>query len=188
MTVDNETYTLNKPFIVIATENPVETAGTFPLPEASLDRFSMYLSMGTLSPENEVRMLNVIGEGHRDKAVEPVCSGSDIEALKDMSEKLYVHDDLKDYMVKITQKTRKHPSVQMGVSPRATLWLMKSSKAHAFICGRDHVIPDDIKDVAEYVLAHRMIIYSGRDIASKRSVVKEIIAGVEVPAEEWSSR
>ena len=188
VTVDNETYTLNKPFIVIATENPVETAGTFPLPEASLDRFSMYLSMGTLSPENEVRMLNVIGEGHRDKAVEPVCSGSDIEALKDMSEKLYVHDDLKDYMVKITQKTRKHPSVQMGVSPRATLWLMKSSKAHAFICGRDHVIPDDIKDVAEYVLAHRMIIYSGRDIASKRSVVKEIIAGVEVPAEEWSSR
>ncbi|HCM92216.1 MAG TPA: magnesium chelatase [Lachnospiraceae bacterium] len=188
VTVDNETYILDKPFIVVATENPVETVGTFPLPEASLDRFAMYLSMGTLSPEDEVRMLNVIGEGHHDEMVEPVCTGSDIEAVKDLSDKIYVHDDLKDYMVKITQKTRTVPSVQMGVSPRATLWLMKTSKAHAFISGRDHVIPDDIKEVAEYVLAHRMITYAGRDIAAKRRVIKEILAGIEVPAEEWSRR
>lgn len=188
VTVDNETYILDKPFIVIATENPVETVGTFPLPEASLDRFSMYLSMGPLSPEDEVRMLNVIGEDHRYEKLNPVCTGSDIEALKDMADRIYVHDDLKEYMVKITQKTRTQPSVQMGVSPRATLWLMKTSKAHAVICGRDHVIPDDIKEVAEYVLAHRMITYSGRDIATKRRVIKEILAGIEVPAEEWSRR
>ena len=188
VTVDNETYILDKPFIVIATENPVETAGTFPLPEASLDRFSMYLSMGTLSPEDEVRMLNVIGEAHQDTSLSPVCTGNDIIALKDMADMIYVHDDLKDYMVRIAQKTRKQASVQMGVSPRATLWLMKTARAHAFICGRDHVIPDDIKEIAGYVLAHRMITYSGRDIAAKRRVIKEILAGIEVPTEEWSRR
>jgi MoxR-like ATPase len=187
VTVDNETHILNKPFAVIATENPVETAGTFPLPEASLDRFALYLSMGTLSSEEERRMLNVIGEGGRN-APEPVCTGGDIEDLKKLAENIYVHDDLKEYIVKITQKTRSHASIQLGVSPRATLWLMKTARAHALIEGRDHVLPDDIKDLAEFVLAHRLITYSGRDIGTKRSLIREILMTVEVPSEEWSRK
>lgn len=188
VTVDNETYLLNKPFTVIATENPVETAGTFPLPEASLDRFSLYISMGSLSPEDELRMLDVIGEGGGAKIPLPVCSGEDIEKIRLLADDVYIHDDLKEYMVKISQKTRDLPSVQMGVSPRATLWLMKTARAHAFLMGRDHVLPDDIKNLAEYVLAHRIITYSGRDISSKRRIIKEILGNIEVPSEEWSVR
>ncbi len=188
VTVDNETYVLDKPFIVIATENPVETAGTFPLPEASYDRFVMHLSMGTISYDDEIRMLNVIGEEGRDREVRAVCSCDDLEELKRSAEKVYIHDELKEYIVKISQKTRAHASVQMGVSPRGTLWLMKSAKAHAFIMGREYVLPDDIKLLAEFVLAHRMITYSGKDIAAKRRIIQEILAGIDVPSEEWSAR
>ena len=188
VTVDNETHILNKPFTVIATENPVETAGTFPLPEASLDRFAMYLSMGRLSIEDEIRMLNVIGESGGFNLPEPVCSGADIEDIKKLADNIHINDDLKEYIVKIAQKTREHASVQMGVSPRATLWLLKTARAHAFIEGRDHVLPDDIKGLAEFVLAHRLITYSGRDIGTKRSLIREILASLEVPSEEWSRK
>lgn len=188
VTVDNETYMLPRPFVVIATENPVETSGTFPLPEASLDRFAMYLTMGALRPEDEVRMLGVVGEEHADTPADTICTSDDIEELKNMADKVYIHDDLKGYIVEITNKTRNHSSIRMGVSPRASLWLMKTAKARAFIRGRDHVLPDDIKELAEYVLAHRMIIYSGRDIASKRRLIREILGSIEVPSEEWRRR
>ncbi|MCR4806503.1 MAG: MoxR family ATPase [Lachnospiraceae bacterium] len=186
VTVDNETYTLDKPFMVIATENPIETAGTFPLPEASYDRFVMNLSMGRLTPEEEVRMLNA--EGDRSKVVSPVCSCRDIEDLKALAESVYVHDDLKEYMVKIAQKTRDHASIRMGVSPRGTLSLMKAARAYALVNDRDYVLPDDIKDIAGYVFAHRLISYSGRDTGSKQALIKEILNGIEVPSEEWSRR
>ena len=188
VTVDNETYMLPRPFVVIATENPVETSGTFPLPEASLDRFAMYLTMGAIRPEDEVRMLGVIGEEHADTPADTICTCDDIEELKNMADKVYIHDDLKGYIVEITNKTRNNSSIRMGVSPRASLWLMKTAKARAFIRGRDHVLPDDIKELAEYVLAHRMIIYSGRDIASKRRLIREILGSIEVPSEEWRRR
>jgi MoxR-like ATPase len=133
-------------------------------------------------------MLNVIGESGGLNLPDPVCSGADIEDIKKLADNIYIHDDLKEYIVKIAQKTREHASVQMGVSPRATLWLMRSARVHAFIEGRDHVLPDDIKDLAEFVFAHRMITYSGRDIASKRSLIREILGTVEVPSEEWSRK
>ncbi len=188
VTVDNETYVLDKPFVVIATENPVETAGTFPLPEASYDRFVMHLSMGKLTPEEELKMLDVIGEKNINRNIIPVCSCSDIEELKELADSIYIHNDLKEYLVKISQKTRDHASIRMGVSPRGTLWLMKAAKAHALLQGRDHVVPDDIKELAEYVLAHRMITYSGRDVESKRRIIREIIGSIEVPSEEWSRK
>jgi MoxR-like ATPase len=174
--------------VVIATENPVETAGTFPLPEAQLDRFVMHLSMGKLSPEDEVKMLTVISEGHAYDSVRPVCSCDDIEEIRALADKVFVHEDLKEYIVKITQKTRDHEKIQMGVSPRGTLWLLKASKAYAFIAGRDHILPDDIKLLAPYVLAHRMIVYSGRDISLKRNIIKEILDRIEVPAEDFTGR
>ena len=188
VTVDGTTYRLPDPFVVIATENPVETAGTFPLPEAQLDRFIMHLSMGSLSPDDELRMLNVIEEAQMSRRIEAVCTCDDIISLRELAEKVYVHDDLKEYTVRLTQRTRRHASVQMGVSPRGTLWLMRAAKAYALMAGRDHVLPDDIKKLAPNVLAHRMIVYSGRDIGSKRRIIEEILDSTEVPSEEWSGR
>jgi MoxR-like ATPase len=188
VTVDGKTYKLSEPFVVIATENPVETAGTFPLPEAQLDRFIMHLSMGRLSIADEIRMLNVINEESRSGNVKAVCSCSDIVMLSELAGSIFVHDDLKEYMVKLTHRTREHASVQMGVSPRGTLWLMRASRAYALMNGRDYVLPDDIKKLAPYVLAHRMMVYSGRDIESKRRIIREIVDSTEVPAEEWSRR
>ena len=188
VTVDGNTYRLSEPFVVMATENPVETTGTFPLPEAQLDRFIMRLSMGSLSAEEEIRMLNVINEGKVNEKIEPVCSCEDICELRELADGVFVHDDLKEYLVKIVQKTREHASISMGVSPRGTLWLLKASKAYAFIKGREFVLPDDIKYLSEYVLSHRIIVYSGRSMEDKKKMIKEIVDSIEVPSEEWSRR
>ncbi len=188
VTVDGRTYELGEPFVVMATENPVETAGTFPLPEAQLDRFIMHLSMGNLSVSEEVKMLNAIEEQKKAENVPAVCGGEDIMAIRELAGEVYVHDDLKEYIVKLVQKTREHTSVQMGVSPRGTLWLLRAAKAYAFIKDRDYVLPDDIKTLAPFVLAHRMIVYSGSDIDSKRRIINEITEHTEVPSEDWSRR
>jgi MoxR-like ATPase len=188
VTVDGNTYRLSEPFVVMATENPVETTGTFPLPEAQLDRFIMRLSMGSLSAEEEIRMLNVINEGKVNEKIEPVCTCRDICELRELADSVFVHDDLKEYLVKIVQKTRGHGSIRMGVSPRGTLWLLKAAKAYAFINGREYVLPDDIKYLSEYVLSHRIIVYSGRSMEDKKKMIKEVVDSIEVPSEEWSRR
>lgn len=188
VTVDGKTYVLNEPFVVIATENPVETAGTFPLPEAQLDRFVMHLSMGGLSLKDEVRMLDAINEKKSADRIEAVCSCDDIIALRQEADKIYVHEDLKEYIVKLTQMTREHKAVQAGVSPRGTLWLLRTAKAWAYMNGREYVLPDDIKKMAQFVLPHRILVYAGRDMDAKKRVVNEILSLIEVPAEDWGKR
>lgn len=188
VTVDGRTYTLNEPFVVLATENPVETAGTFPLPEAQLDRFIMHLSMGSLSPADEVLMLNTIEEQGKADRVTAVCDLEDIVKIRELAHEVYIHDDLKEYLVAIVQKTRDNVKVHMGVSPRGTLWLMRAARAYAFIMGRDHVLPDDIKYLAPLVLSHRIMAYTGSDIATKRTIIGEVLSSVEVPSEDWSRR
>lgn len=188
VTVDGTTYPLPVPFVVIATENPVETAGTFPLPEAQLDRFMMHLSMGNLSVADEIRMLNAISEEHKADMTDAVCSLEDIVGLRNEADAVYIHDDLKEYIVKLVQKTREHKAVQMGVSPRGTLWLLKAAKAWAFMQGREYVLPDDIKNMAVNVLPHRMLVYAGRDLAAKRRVVDEVLDIIDVPSEDWGRR
>ncbi len=188
VTVDGTTYPLPVPFVVIATENPVETAGTFPLPEAQLDRFMMHLSMGSLSISDEIRMLNAISEEHMAEKTEAVCDLEDIMGLRRAADAVYIHDDLKEYIVRLAQKTREHKAVQMGVSPRGTLWLLKASKAWALMHGREFVLPDDVKEMAGYVLPHRLLAYAGRDMAAKRRVVDEILGIVDVPSEDWGRR
>ncbi|MCR5420115.1 MAG: MoxR family ATPase [Lachnospiraceae bacterium] len=185
VTVDGKTYELKAPFIVIATENPIETAGTFPLPEAQLDRFIMHLSMGKLTEEEELKMLNTINEQKADICIEPVCNCNDILGLMVLAENIFIHNDLKEYIVKLVQKTRNNGLIQMGVSPRGTLWLLKAVKAYAFINSREYVLPDDIKELAKYVLAHRIITYAGRDIETKRKMINDILNTIEVPSEEW---
>ncbi len=188
VTVDGTTYPLPVPFVVIATENPVETAGTFPLPEAQLDRFMMHLSMGSLSISDEIRMLNAISEEHMAEKTEAVCDLEDIMGLRRAADAVYIHDDLKEYIVRLAQKTREHKAVQMGVSPRGTLWLLKASKAWALMHDREYVLPDDVKEMAGYVLPHRLLAYAGRDMAAKRRVVDEILGIVDVPSEDWGRR
>lgn len=188
VTVDGKTYGLSDPFVVIATENPVETAGTFPLPEAQLDRFMLHLSMGSLSIEDEIRMLNVISEEHADKNITAVCTLEDIVKIRHIADEIFVHDDLKEYIVRLVRKTREHKSVQTGVSPRGTLWLLKAAKARAFMNDREYVLPDDVKYMAAFVLPHRILAYTGRDMTAKRKVIDEILGLVEVPSEDWGRR
>ncbi|MCR5508255.1 MAG: MoxR family ATPase [Lachnospiraceae bacterium] len=185
VTVDGNTYILSEPFTVIATENPIETAGTFPLPEAQLDRFIMHLSMGSLSADEEVRMLDTVN-GRSMPEARAVCTCADITEISALAEKVFVHGDLKEYIVKLVHKTRENSSVRMGVSPRGTLWLLRAARAYAFIKGRDFVLPDDIKVLAPHVLAHRMIAYSAGDMEGKRRIINEILNAVEVPTEDWS--
>lgn len=191
VTVDGQTRSLGTPFFVMATQNPVETLGCFPLPEAQMDRFLMKISMGTMSMAHEREMIDRYITDEPLKKVEPVCNLSDICRLQQECREIYVHDDLRNYVVKLIQATRKgvgesHTEVAMteGVSPRGTLALLRVSQAYALIQGRDYVVPEDIKAVAVPVLAHRLI-SEDDDYRRKVQKVHGLLQSVEVPTEDW---
>ena len=180
------TYKLDRPFMVIATQNPVETQGTFPLPEAQLDRFFMKLSVGYPSFESEVDMLKNHGVSSPVSELHSVVSREEIISAQDEVRNIKVCDDLIDYIVRITEATRNDMDVKVGVSPRGTLALLLASKGKAAVSGRDYVIPDDIKDVAVPVLSHRII--SNKLAANKSEaacgIIKRIVSGIAVPSEQ----
>ena len=186
VTIDGETYTLDNPFFVIATQNPVETAGTFPLPEAQLDRFMMKLSVGLPGKEEELDILL------RYLEKDPLTELTGVMTLEELAQakgevcKVYVHKAVQEYIVDIIAATRGDESIMMGVSPRGSLALLRCVKAYAWLQGRDFVIPDDVKAVAVPVLAHRIIIDFGRD-NYKESVafVKNILQNAKVPTEDF---
>lgn len=187
VTIDGETYILSKPYMVIATQNPVETAGTFPLPEAQMDRFMMKLSMGLPSKEEETRILSKYTEHDPLVDIMPVISKEEIEDLKTEIKKVYVHNVIKEYMVNIVNETRVPGKVTMGVSPRGTLQFMNAAKAYAFLRGRDYVIPDDVKALAVPVLAHRVILsYGYENTEESRKYIEGILEQVSVPTENFS--
>lgn len=180
------TYKLDRPFMVIATQNPVETQGTFPLPEAQLDRFFMKLSVGYPSFESEVDMLKNHGVSSPVSELHSVVSIEEIISAQDEVRNIKVCDDLIDYIVRITEATRNDMDVKVGVSPRGTLALLLASKGKAAVSGRDYVIPDDIKDVAVPVLSHRII---PNKLAANKSeaacgIIKRIVSGIAVPSEQ----
>lgn len=180
------TYKLDRPFMVIATQNPVETQGTFPLPEAQLDRFFMKLSVGYPSFESEVDMLKNQGVSSPVSELHSVVSREEIISAQDEVRNIKVCDDLIDYIVRITEATRNDMDVKVGVSPRGTLALLLASKGKAAVSGRDYVIPDDIKDVAVPVLSHRII---PNKLAANKSeaacgIIKRIVSGIAVPSEQ----
>ena len=190
VTIDGQTQKLAAPFIVIATQNPVETAGTFPLPEAQLDRFLMKLSMGLPDKEEEVaimeRFLADTYMTDRTKELAPVCGCADLVAMQQEAAGVYVHRLIMEYISEIIVATRNHPAVRLGVSPRGTLAMLRAAKAHAYVCGRDYVVPEDIKELAVPVFAHRLVITSGFSAeAEKINIVKEILSKISVPTEEW---
>lgn len=186
ITVDGTTYPLNRPFFVIATQNPIETAGTFPLPEAQLDRFLMQLSMGLPTVQEECAIMERFLTSSPLTELDAVCSAQElIELQKDYLE-IQVHPVLMDYIARIVQATRASGDCLGGVSPRGTLALLRAIRAYAMIQGRNYVVPEDIKELAVPVLAHRIIFPAGHTL-DKPSVqfIKDILDKIEVPTEEW---
>lgn len=189
ITVDGTTRPLADPFLVIATQNPLETLGTFPLPEAQLDRFLMQLSMEPLSPEDELALTQRFLLEEPLETLAPVCTKEDITALRQECRKVYIHPELLKYLVSIVQATRKHPKLENGVSPRGTLAFLRASQAYAMISGRDFVSPEDIKAVASPVLLHRMTANAALDAKkTSASALNDILTSITLPTEDWMGR
>ncbi|MBX5442288.1 MAG: MoxR family ATPase [Solirubrobacteraceae bacterium] len=158
VTVERTTHDLARPFIVFATQNPVEFEGTYPLPEAQVDRFMVRISLGYPSRASEVAMLHEHERGDRVEALEPVASAAEVLAAQAAAGAVHASDALRGYIVDLLQRTRRDPRVELGASPRAGLLLLRAAKAHALLQGRDHALPDDVRALAQVVLAHRILL------------------------------
>lgn len=186
ITIDGESYPAGEPFFVIATQNPVETAGTFPLPEAQMDRFMMKLSMGLPSKEEECRILEKYNKSEPLAQLTAVLTKEELEQAKKEIEDIFVHQCVKEYMVDIVAATREDENVQMGVSPRGTLAYLRCVKAYAYLQGRSFATPDDVKKLAVPVLAHRVVMGYGKQDES-RAFIEHILEGIQVPTEDFSA-
>lgn len=184
VTADGTTYRLAEPFMVVATQNPVEMDGTFPLPEAQRDRFMARISMGYPDADAEVAMLRDHGAGSPLMGLGPVV---DIEEARDLVRhvaSLHVSTPVRRYVVALCQATRTHPHLRLGASPRAALQLQAAARAQAALAGRDHVLPDDVKDVAVAVLSHRLLLERRSGADSAQDIVRTILSDVRVPTED----
>lgn len=185
VTVDGLTRKLESPFFVIATQNPVETAGTFPLPEAELDRFMMELSIGKLSVEEETALLTRYEKDTPLENLTSVITGEEILSIRKQLDEISIHLDLVKYIAALAGATREDLGIYMGVSPRGSLFLMKAAKASALLAGRLNVLPDDIKNMILPVFLHRIIFVNRKDRYSKTEYLNSIINRVEVPSENF---
>lgn len=186
VTVDGETRRLDSPFLVLATQNPVENQGTFPLPEAQLDRFLVKIKMGYPSTDEAMHILKRFKEDDPLETIEPVASAATILEAQRMFRRTRITDELLAYIVAIVEKTRTHPEAAAGVSPRGSQALLRASQVYAVLQGRDYVVPDDIKAMAAPVLAHRIILRNAmrqKDGMAER-IVAQVLAETAVPAEE----
>ncbi len=183
VTVDGVTYPLPKPFFVIATENNVEYHGTYPLPEAQLDRFMMRVSIGYPNAGEESSILDRQSVEHPIEKVRTILSSDEVIELQEASKQVLIEPSIRDYIVDIVRATREHPSIALGSSPRGSLHLLHAARALAAISGRDYVLPDDVKAVAIPVLAHRLILKPEARIRKvlATSIVSEIISTIPVP-------
>jgi len=190
VTVDGVTRPVPTPFMVIGTENPIEYQGTYPLPEAQLDRFLLRIGLGYPTAEEEVAILDSQAVRHPLETVEAVLTPEETIALRKMVRRIYVDAGLKRYIVEIVQRTRNHPAVELGASPRGSLGLTRTAQARALLQGRDFVVPDDVKFVAEAVLAHRLLLRSERAMGGVRpqDVIQEILEATEVPVSRAAAK
>ena len=184
VTVDGVTYELGSPFMVIATQNPIEHEGTYPLPEAQRDRFTARLSMGYPAPKAELVMLDTHGIVSPLDTLEPVADAAVVASMVDAVRTVHVAESVKKYVIDLATATRAHPELRLGASPRATLHLLRTARAYAATEGRDYVVPDDIQALAEPVLAHRLLPTAEAQIARRdpELVVAEIVDRVPVPS------
>ncbi len=186
VTVGSESHTLDAPFFVLATQNPIENEGTYPLPEAQLDRFIMKISMGSMSADEERELIDRFITAQPLSEIGAVCTAEEIRQLQKECREVFVHDDLRGYIVSLVQATRKRQSAAsawQGVSPRGTLAFLRAAQGYALVEGRDYVVPEDIKTVAVPALCHRLI--GELEEAQKRSLVDGLLNSVELPTEDW---
>ena len=184
VTVEGETLKLEKPFWVVATENPIEYEGTYPLPEAQLDRFMLRLDIGYPSREDEVTILARRHQRRKEDAdISPVAGASTVLAMQENVEEVHVDQAIEEYVVEIVEATREHRDVELGASPRGSLALLKLSKARAYLRNGDFVLPDDVKALAVPALSHRLILKPERWMSGARSqdVVREVLDSIPVP-------
>jgi len=183
VTVDGETYVLEPPFLVIATQNPVDHEGTFPLPEAQLDRFLVRLSLGYPSQEEEGKMLELLRKEHPIEKLEAVVSAAEVIGCQQSVREVYVDPKVRDYIVEIIRATREHDDIALGGSPRASMALYRAAQALAAVRGHDFVLPDDVKRMAQAVLSHRLIVRPESRLrkVTAAAVVAEILNETSVP-------
>lgn len=183
VTVDGVTYSLEEPFMLLATQNPIEYEGTFPLPEAQLDRFMIRIQLGYPSPNEELTVLSAQQYEHPINNMYQVVSVQELLAAQKAVREVYVADEIKRYVIDLVNASRQHPDVYLGSSPRGSLALFRTSQARAAMAGRDFVLPDDVKALTEVSLAHRIIVGPAariKDISS-RTIVQDILASTPVP-------
>ncbi|HNQ79984.1 MAG: MoxR family ATPase [Acidobacteriota bacterium] len=185
VTVDGGTYPLPDPFMIIATQNPIEYHGTFPLPEAQLDRFLLRVKIGYPSAENEKEIIRGRDLYHLAARLEPVLNPAEVRALQDQVDGIRVDESLLGYIVSLASETRKTKGIKLGVSPRGSLLLRRAAQAHALTYGRDHILPDDVKRVAAPVLTHRIVIESQSfgllRIHESDTIIQGVLERVPIP-------
>jgi len=186
VTVDGITYKLNIPFLIVATQNPIEYEGTYPLPEAQLDKFIMHITMGYPTHSDELVILEKHGTHPAIDDISPVCTGEDVSRWIEVTKTIFVNESIKDYLVSIVEQTRKNDKLYLGSSPRGSLGLLKTSKALALIRGRDYVIPHDIKEMVTLVLAHRIILTPEARMHGENAfdILNEILKKIPAPEVE----
>ncbi len=188
VTVDGVTRELPPPFFVIATQNPVETLGTYPLPEAQLDRFLMRISMAPPSQEQEVAILERFRSSEPLMELQPVCTQEDILSLQKQAREIFVHKAMLSYIASLSQASRGMKGVELGVSPRGTLALLRASQSYALVQGREFVSPEDVKAVAAPVIAHRLSVSGVTGTAGQKKAAEDLLSSVTVPTEDWGNR
>jgi len=184
VTIENTTFTLDPPFIVFATQNPIEYEGTYPLPEAQLDRFIMKVGIGYPSESEEVEILDRRTKRQSDEtSMEQVVSQSELLEMRRMVEGVHIDPEIERYIVNIVSKTREHSAVEVGASPRGSLAILKLSKAHAWLHRRGYVLPDDVKAMAVPALSHRLILTADHWIRGTKpeSIIESLLEKVDVP-------
>ena len=183
VTVDGRTFQMEKPFFVIATQNPVEFEGTFPLPEAQLDRFSISLTMGYPDEKSERKLLKGISTEHPITSLKPVSGQVELDSVLKQVKEVVIEDSVLEYIISIVNETRNHRDIQLGVSPRGSIALMETARALAGIRGRRFVIPDDVKETASDILSHRIIIKPEARLMRRtnRDIINEIVESLPIP-------
>ncbi|OCA88679.1 AAA family ATPase [Bacillus sp. FJAT-27225] len=185
VTIDGVTHRLEKPFFVMATQNPIEYEGTYPLPEAQLDRFLLKMKMGYPEINEEMEVLNRAQNTPPIDELEPVVSLEELRDLQKEIKNVFVDETVKRYIVDISNRTRIHENVYLGASPRGSIGLMKAAQAYAFVSGRDYVLPDDVQYLAPFVLSHRLILKSEAKFEgiTAEEIINRIVARVPVPVQ-----
>lgn len=185
VSVDGVTYSLPKPYFIIATQNPVETQGTFPLPEAQLDRFLIQLSLGYPSRQESVDVLSRYISGAPLEDILPVCDADCLIEMREAVKRVFVHDEVCRYIVELAEATRSHEAVALGVSTRGCIALARISQAAAAMEGREFITPDDVKNLVPAVFKHRLILRGNRRDTSAAKLISEILDSIKVPVEDW---